>query len=66
LEGILSANHTFQGEERLILLHIGLFNEVEETHASLKKKKSVLERRASSTLSPWRIVLVFKNSFCKS
>jgi hypothetical protein len=46
LEGILSANHTFQGEERLILLHIGLFNEVEETHASLKKKKICVRKKS--------------------
>jgi hypothetical protein len=53
LKGILPANQNFQGGERLIYFQIDLFSQVEETHKYLqKKKKSVLEAAASSTLFP--------------
>jgi hypothetical protein len=43
LKGIIPGNHSFQGVERFILLQIGLFNRVEETHVSLRVKLSKLE-----------------------
>jgi hypothetical protein len=52
LKGILPANHSVQGGERLILFQIGLFKEVEETNESFVKRQSVLEAGASSTLFP--------------
>jgi hypothetical protein len=50
LKGILSANHSFEWGDRLILFPIGLFSEVKEIHASLPRKPSMLEAAAASTL----------------
>jgi hypothetical protein len=52
LKGILPANHSFQGGERLISLQIGLFSKFEEIHVSLERKPSVFEAGAYSTLFP--------------
>jgi hypothetical protein len=52
LKGILPANHSFQGGDRLCLLPLGLFSSVEETHVSLQRKPTVLEAAASSTFFP--------------
>jgi hypothetical protein len=52
LKGKLSANHTFAAGDRVILLQTGLFSSVEETHAYLERKPSVLAAGASSILNP--------------
>jgi hypothetical protein len=57
-EGILPANHSFHGGERLILFLRGSFSEVEESNVYLKRKPSVLEASASSTLFGLRVELV--------
>jgi hypothetical protein len=49
---ILPANYSFQGGDRLCLLQTVLLCKVEEIHVSLKRKPSVLESGASSTLIP--------------
>jgi hypothetical protein len=43
LKEILPVDKNFQGGEVLLLLNIGLFSEIEETHVSLERKPSVLE-----------------------
>jgi hypothetical protein len=52
LKGILPGNKNFQDGEKLILLPIGLFSCVEETHVSLQRKPPMLEATASSILCP--------------
>jgi hypothetical protein len=52
LKGIIAANHSFEGGERLILFLIGLSNLVDETYVSLERKPSVLKAGASSALFP--------------
>jgi hypothetical protein len=52
LKGILSANQSFQGRDKLILFQISIFNVVEETRISLQRIPSVLEEGASNTLLP--------------
>jgi hypothetical protein len=41
-EGILPASHRFKGGDRLCLLQLGLFRQVDENHVSLKRNPSVL------------------------
>jgi hypothetical protein len=48
----LPANHTFEGGERLILSKIGLISSIEEKHASLHEKPSMLQAGTSSSLFP--------------
>jgi hypothetical protein len=62
LKGILPANHSFQGGDRLCLLPLGLFSSVEETHVSLQRKPTMLETAASSTFFPLRINYDFKRN----
>jgi hypothetical protein len=62
LKGILPANHSFQGGDRLCLLPLGLFSSVEETHVSLQRKPTMLETAASSTFFPLRIKYDFKRN----
>jgi hypothetical protein len=50
LEGMLPANHSFQCGEMLILLQIGLYSSVEETHVPFQRKPCILETAASSPL----------------
>jgi hypothetical protein len=65
LKGILLANQSFQGGEKLILFQIGISSYVEVTHVSLERKPSVLEAGASSTLFAHVIDLGFeRNTSC--
>jgi hypothetical protein len=57
LRRILPENQNIQGEERLILLQIGLFCSIVETHISLERKPSVLEFAAPISLLPCEILL---------
>jgi hypothetical protein len=50
LNGIIRANLSFEGGERLIFFQAGLLNKVEETHVSLQRRIFVLEGAASSIL----------------
>jgi hypothetical protein len=52
MKGILLANQSYQGGERLILFQIGLSILNEETHVSCERKTCVLEAGASTTLFP--------------
>jgi hypothetical protein len=47
---MLPANHSFQCVEMLILLQIGLYSLVEETHVLLQRKQDILEAAAFSPL----------------
>jgi hypothetical protein len=47
-----SANHSFQGGQRLILYQIGLFSWVKETQVSVQRHPSVLDAGRSRALFP--------------
>jgi hypothetical protein len=67
LKGILPANLSFQGGDKLILFQIGLFSYVEETNLSVQRILSLLETGQLAHYFPLRIELVFeKNTYCKS
>jgi hypothetical protein len=61
--GILTASHSFQGGEGLILFQIGLFSCVEEMYVSLLGKPSALEAGASSTLFPCESCVSFRKEY---
>jgi hypothetical protein len=46
LKGILPANHSFQGGEKLILFQIGLFNKIEETNEFFENKPISVRSRS--------------------
>jgi hypothetical protein len=50
VKGILPAYHRFEVGDRLVLFQRGLFSSVEETHASLLGKPSMLEAGTCSSL----------------
>jgi hypothetical protein len=56
----------FQGAEAHILLKIGLFSSVEETHAFLKSKPCMLESGASLKFFPVIVVLISLKEYCTS
>jgi hypothetical protein len=64
LNRILPENLTFQGGERLILFQNDLFSWVEVTHVSHKRKESMLEAEACSTLFPCENWVSFWKEYC--